>query len=180
MPENDDTPVTEPETPAQETDWKAEARKWEQRAKENKAKLDETEPIVSQWRQLEEASKTELERKTEELNRWQSEAQTWRSTAVGSRIQALAASEFADPTDAVSSLDASKYIDAGGQIDDQAIQSDLAALLERKPHWRRPEAGSGPAPRVPAPNPAQGSGGGRPVVDPAAEFGAIVQSQLRG
>lgn len=172
--------ATSDEQPAQaaETDWKTEARKWEQRAKDNKAKLDEATPIVAQWRQLEEASKSELERKTEELSRWQSEAQSWRSTAVGSRIQALAATDFADPSDAVSSLDVSKYLDAGGQIDDQAIQADLAELLERKPHWRRQEA-TPASPRIPAPNPNQGSGGGRPAADPAREFASIIQGQLR-
>lgn len=184
MPETaPETPVETPETPAEapkETDWKAEARKWEARAKENGQKLKEAEPIVSQWKALEEASKTELQRAQEETTRWQNEATTWRTQAVSSRVETLAAADFADPSDALAGIgDPAKYLDAGGQINQDAIKADLAALLERKPHWRR-AADSAPAtPRVPAPNPAQGSGvDGRPANDPATEFAALITQQL--
>jgi hypothetical protein len=183
MPENSSEalePAAEsPEAPAQEskeTDWKSEARKWEQRAKDNASKLKDAEPIVSQWRQLEEASKTELQRVQEEATRWQTEASTWRTTAVSSRVETLASSDFADPSDAVTGLgDPAKYLDAGGQIQEEAIRADLAALLERKPHWRK--ADQAPAgPRVPAPNPAQGSGvNGKAAANPATEFAALLQ-----
>lgn len=178
-----DEPTTEQptEAPAQEqppaeTDWKAEARKWEQRAKDNKAKLDEAAPKLSEYDRLVEASKSDLERVQESEQRWQTEAETWRKAAVGSRIQALAAVDFADPSDAVTALAEKNYLDAGGQIDEAAIRTDLAAVLDQKPHWRRTEGA--PTPRVPAPNPAQGSGGGTPSADPAQEFAAILQGQL--
>jgi hypothetical protein len=183
MPENVGEVVAEvqptgSEKPAEaaETDWKAEARKWEQRAKDNASKLKDAEPIVSQWKQLEEASKTELQRVQEEATRWQTEASTWRTTAVSSRVETLASSDFADPSDAVTGLgDPAKYLDAGGQIQEEAIRADLAALLERKPHWRK--ADQAPAgPRVPAPNPAQGSGvNGKAAANPATEFAALLQ-----
>ena len=167
--------------PAQEpadTDWKAEARKWESRAKENHAKLKDAEPKIAEYDRLIEASKTDLERKTEEVTRWQTDAEKWRTAAVASRIEAMAAVDFADPSDAATALaDPAKYLDAGGQVNETAIQTDLAALLERKPHWRRQDGQ--PAPRVPAPNHAQGSGvGGKSAPDPAAEFGALITGQL--
>lgn len=127
--------------------------------------------------QIKATNQTEAERQAEELTRWQGEAETWRGHAVGSRIQALAAGMFADPSDAVETLKSGQYLDAGGQIDDTAIQADLDALLERKPHWRRPD-GTPAAPRVPAPNPAQGSGGGTPAADPATEFASILRQGL--
>jgi len=173
-------PAETPETPAEapkETDWKAEARKWETRAKEHQAKLKEAEPIVSQWKALEEASKTELQRAQEETARWQTDAQNWRKAAVSSRVERLAADQFADPSDALSAIDPAKYLGAGGEIDEAAIRTDLAAVLEKKPHWRKPEGT--PGPRIPAPNPAQGSGvDGRAANDPATQFAALIQQQL--
>lgn len=175
------TPETDPaaqpapaQEPPAETDWKAEARKWEQRAKDNSEKLKAAEPKLSEL----EASKTDLERKAEEVARWQSDAEKWRTAAVSARIEALAGQDFADPSDAATALaDPGKYLDAGGQINEAGIKAELAALLERKPHWRRTE--SNPAPRAPAPNYAQGSGvDGKAAANPAAEFAAILQGQL--
>jgi hypothetical protein len=173
--ENPAVPAEEPK----ETDWKAEARKWEQRAKENSQKLKEAEPIVSQWKALEEASKTAQQRAEEEATRWQSEAETWRTKAVSSRVETLASADFADPSDALAAIsDPAKYLGAGGEIDEAAIKADLASVLEKKPHWRRaPDAP--PGPRVPAPNPAQGSGvNGKAAADPATELAAILRAQL--
>jgi hypothetical protein len=177
-----ETPVETPEAPAEEpkeTDWKAEARKWESRAKENASKLKEAEPIVQQFRALEEASKSETQRAQEEATRWQNEASTWRTKAVSSRVETLAADKFADPSDALAAIDPGAYLGAGGDIDDARIAADLDALLERKPHWRKP-TGTGPAaPRIPAPNPAQGSGAsGRSGNDPAEQFAALIRQQL--
>lgn len=166
------------EESVKETDWKAEARKWEQRAKENASKLKEAEPIVSQWKALEEASKTETQRAQEEATRWQTEAQTWRTRAVSSRVETLAADQFADPSDALAAVgDAAKYLGAGGEINEDAIRADLAELLEKKPHWRKPEGA--PVRRIPAPNPAQGSGG-TAAVDPAEQFAALIRGRLTG
>jgi hypothetical protein len=110
-----------------------------------KAELDEIKKV----------SQTVEQRQAEELARWQSDAEKWRTTAVGSRVQALASTDFADPDDAVTAIgDLSRFLDTGGQIDDAAIRSELTGLLERKPHWRRPE---GAQSRLPAPNPGQGA-----------------------
>lgn len=136
---------------------------------------DDARRKLTEYERLEEASKTELERKTEEVTRWQSEAEKWRAASVASTIQALAATDFADPTDAVNGLDPAKYLDAGGQVDSEAIKKDLAALLERKPHYKRTVEPS--SPRVPAPNRLQGAPGGT-ATDPASEFAALLHQQL--
>jgi hypothetical protein len=136
---------------------------------------DASKAKLAEYERLEQASKTELERKTEELSRWQSEAEKWRSTSVTSTVKALAAADFADPDDAVRNLDAAKYLDAGGQVDEKAIQSDLAALLEAKPHYKRSTETTS---RVPAPNRAQGSSNGTPSGDPGAEFAGILGGLL--
>lgn len=134
-----------------------------------KAKLDAFE-------KSEAANKTELEKANESLTRYQSEVQTWRGAAVGAKVQALAAADFADPTDAVTALADKNYLDAGGQIDEAAIKTDLAALLESKPHYKRPEAAG---PRVPAPSAAQGtSGNGAAPTDPASQFAAALEQAL--
>jgi hypothetical protein len=182
MPETPETPAETPETPAEESkeiDWKAEARKHEARAKEYRQKYQEAEPIVSQWKALEEASKTETQRAQEEATRWQTEAQTWRTKAVSSRVETLAADRFADPSDALAAIDPTAYLGVGGDIDEARINADLEALLERKPHWRKTDP-TPPGPRVPAPNPAQGSGGNPVSTGPAETFAALIRGRLSG
>ena len=138
---------------------------------------DATKAKVDEFDRLKAASQTDLEKKTEEVNRWQTEAEKWRTTSVSSTIKALAAADFEYPDDAVGALDPAKYLDAGGMIDERAIQADLAQLLESRPKWRRGEGEQ--TTRTPRPNAAQGSGGSRTVADPASEFGAILQGALR-
>jgi len=173
-PEADDAAAQQPKP----VDWEAEAKKWEKRSKDNYAKLKEAEPKLSEYERMVEASKTAEQRQAEELSKWQNEAQQWRQAAVGSRIEALAAGVFADPSDAVTALADRNYLDAGGQIDTEAITRDLAEVLERKPHWRRQDPAP-QGPRAPAPNPAQGSGGNPASTDPAQALAAIFQGQLR-
>lgn len=182
-----DPPSTDPPpaTPPWGDDFDAE-KAWNlvQNLRSDKEKLaarpvldDDAKRKLGEYERLEAASKTELERKSEEVTRWQSEAEKWRTASVSSTIQALAAADFADPSDAANALDPAKYLDAGGTIDNAAIQSDLAALLERKPHYKRaPDVPAGP--RVPAPNRAQGAAG-IPAADPANEFASLIQGRLR-
>ncbi len=182
-----DTTVTEKAPPWTAEDFDPE-RAWKkiQALESDKQKLaarptmtDEQKQQLAEYTALVEASKSDLERKTEELTRWQTEAERWRATSVTNRIEALAGQEFADPSDAAAALsDASKYLDAGGVINEAAIKTDLAALLEKKPHWRRPD-GAPAAPRPPAPNYAQGtSGNGAAPSGPADQFAAILRQKL--
>lgn len=185
-PVQTDQPQPDADKPPWGEDFDAE-RAWNlvKNLREDNAKLkarpvldDAAQQKLAEWDRLEQASKTELERAREEAGRWQSEASSWRTAAVSSRVERLAADAFADPSDALSAIpDPGKYLGAGGEIDEAAIKADLDALLERKPHWRRATEGPSPAPRVPAPNHAQGAGGG-PAADPAAQFAAIIRSQL--
>lgn len=136
-----------------------------------KAKLDEYDRIS-------EAAKSDLDKANESLARYQTESEKWKSTAVATTVRALAATDFADPDDAVRNVDPAKYLDAGGVIDEKAIAADLAALLEAKPHYRR-DQGS-PTPRPPAPNAAQGaSANGAGAADPRAQFGAVLQQAMQ-
>lgn len=150
----------------------------------DKAKLAERPALtpeqtakLAEYDRLEQASKTELQRETEEKTRWQTEAERWRTQSVTNRIEALAGQDFADPSDAATALsDPSKYVDAGGVVDEVTIKADLAALLDSKPHWRRPDGV--PSARTPAPNRAQGSSaGGAPAGTPADAFAALFRAQ---
>lgn len=54
---------------------------------------------------------------------------------IASTIKALAAKDFADPQDAVLNLSQQDYdVTDDGEVDEKAIQRDLADLLKRKPH----------------------------------------------
>jgi hypothetical protein len=54
---------------------------------------------------------------------------------VKAEIKALAASDFADPADAVLNLKAEDYeVDDDGNVDERRVKADLADLLKRKPH----------------------------------------------
>jgi hypothetical protein len=139
----------------------------------------EQEQQLREYQTLIEASKSDLERANESLSKWQTEAEQWRTQAVASRIEAHAAPLFEYPADAVTKLDPAKYLGAGGVIDDKQIQADLAQLLTERPTWARIQPTTTTQPRVPAPNPAQGAGGGA-AADPANALAAILQGQLNG
>ena len=53
----------------------------------------------------------------------------------------------------------SKYVNASGEIDSEAIAADLAKIVEAKPHLGKGSA-TPPAPQTPKPDPSQGSRGG--------------------
>lgn len=118
---------------------------------------DEQKQKLAEYDRLAEASKTELERAQEAAKRNGEQAQALLTRAVSAEVKALAG-EFADPSDAAAFLDLKKYATESNDIDTDAIKADLADLLARKPHL-----GKQPTPRVPAPNPAQGSSGAGPT-----------------
>lgn len=133
---------------------------------------------LAEYDQITEAAKTDLQRAQEDLTRWQTDAERWRGAAVASTVKALAATEFADPDDAVRNLDPANYLDASGTINEDAIKADLGKLLDAKPHYRRSSEPTGP--RAPRPNPAQGSGGdGTNTSDPAQQFAGVLNGLLR-
>lgn len=188
MTEPQDTPVSSTDEPTETSEWNPPASQADldriiqnrlERERAKYADYDQLREKAQNWDQIEEASKTEQERLQEELQRWQSEATNWRTKAVSSRVETLAADRFADPSDALSAIDPGSYLGAGGDIDEARIKSDLDALLERKPHWRKQTTPQPAASRVPAPNPAQGGGAqGTAATDPAQQFAALIRSQL--
>lgn len=135
---------------------------------------DEHKNALAELERIRQANQSDLEKAQAETQRWQTDAETWRKAAVGSKIQALAAESFADPTDAISALADKNFLDAGGQIDENAIKTELAGVLQAKPHWAKPVDST---PRPPAPNPAQGAPGGAPT-DPAQQFAAALQGAM--
>ena len=137
---------------------------------------DAAKQKLAEYDKFVEAQKTEAQKAQEELHRWQSDAEKWRGAAVASTVRALAATDFADPDDAVRNVDPAQYLGADGVIDEKAIATDLAKLLDAKPHYRRNAEQSGPRP--PRPNANQGSGQSRSSADPAQEFATIMQSRL--
>ncbi|MFE9886871.1 hypothetical protein [Streptomyces scopuliridis] len=143
-----------------------------------RTKAKELEPLAKKAQELEDAQKSETERLAESLTAAQEHAAKAVRTAVASKVEALAAKEFADPEDAAGALDLAVYVDDDGVIDSEAIRRDLADLLTRKPHWGRPDEG----PRSPRPDRTQGSSGNgnRSPNDPASEFAGFLSRALKG
>lgn len=112
---------------------------------------DDARTKLSEYDALVAASKTDIERMTDALAVEKARAEALRTTAVASKVEALAAKKFADPSDAIAFLDPTKYVSDSGSIDADAISADLADLLGRKPHLGRTEVGE------PKPFPGQGA-----------------------
>lgn len=141
-----------------------------------RTRAKELEPLAAKAKELEDAQKSETEKLADRLTAAEERAAKATRAAVSAKVEALAAATFADPSDAAGALDTAAFVDAEGRIDADAIKTELAALLERKPHWAK-TAG----PRRPAPDAAQGaSGNGRPAASPGEEFAAILKNALQG
>lgn len=159
QPEESDPPkpeTGETEPPAKPaTDWKARSREWERRAKANAAAAKRLEEIEA-------ANQTEAEKLAARAEKAEKAAQKAADRAVAAEVKALASDQFADPSDTALLGDLRKYVGDDGEIDTEAIQTDLAELLERKPHLRKqaPAPNDPPKPKTPKPDPSQGSGRG--------------------
>lgn len=158
----------------------AKIKKANSEAKSLRERLKELEPLAKKAKELEDAQKSEQERLAEQLTAAEERAAKAVRTAVASKVEALAAVDFADPEDAAGALDLTTYVDDDGAIDSDAIKRDLAELLKRKPHWAKPPADTGP--RRPAPDRTQGSSGNgnRTSSDPGDIFAGLMQQALKG
>ncbi|MYV77787.1 hypothetical protein GT352_28220 [Streptomyces sp. SID1046] len=147
-------------------------------AKALRDRLKEAEPLLAELQRLKDAEKSESERLSDQLTAAQERADKAVRAAVASKVEALAR-DFADPEDAVGSLDLATFVDEDGVIDTDAIRAALADLLKRKPHWARPDEGG---PRRPAPDRTQGSSGNgnRSPSDPAQVFAGLMARALKG
>jgi hypothetical protein len=113
--------------------------------------------------EFEDRDKSDLDKATEKAERAAEAASKATARAVRAEVKAAAA-DFADPEDAAAFLDLTAYTSDDGEIDTEAISADLEALLERKPHLRRPVAEPDKR-RQPKPDPGQGARPSQPVTD---------------
>jgi hypothetical protein len=109
--------------------------------------------------EFEDRDKSESEKLAAQAERSAKQAVKATARAVAAEVKA-AAGEFADPADAVDVLmrDPSQYVDADGEIDTDAIETALSDLLERKPHWAKPEPAALAPEKKPQPKPDPGQG----------------------
>ena len=156
----------------------AKIRKANQEAKNLRQRLKELEPKAAELQAIKDSEKSESERLSDQLQRANEQVAKTRQRLVRTQVQALAMTGFADPEDAVGALDLDSYIDSDGDIDESAIEADLQALLERKPHWAKAQPQEGP--RRPAPDRTQASGANktRPPA-PGDEFAGWLKPQLK-
>ncbi|MCX5537728.1 hypothetical protein OG785_45725 [Streptomyces sp. NBC_00006] len=162
----------------------AKIRKANQEAKNLRQRLKELEPKAAELQRIKDSEKSESERLNDQLTRANEQISKTRTRLVEARVQALANSPvegvraaFADSSDAVGQLDLGSYIDESGDIDETAIEADLQALLERKPHWARVQPQEGP--RRPAPDRTQASGANKKQApNPRDEFAGWLSSKL--
>lgn len=174
------------EKPFDRKKFEAELRKKNSEAANLRKRLKELEPLAQKAKEFEDAQKSETERLTDQLTRANEQIAATRKSLVEARVQALAGAQvgeraaFTDPEDAVGSLDLTSYIDESGSVDETAIEADLQALLERKPHWAKAQPQEGP--RRPAPDRTQASGANhkQAPLTPADEFAGFVNSRLKG
>jgi hypothetical protein len=171
------------EKPFDRKKFEAALRKKNSEAENLRKRLKEQEPLLAELKKRKEADLSESERLTEQLTAAQEQIAKTRQRLVRSQVLALAGAAtdgraaFADPADAFGELDLDSYIDSDGDIDEAAIEADLQALLERKPHWAKTQPPEGP--RRPAPDRTQASGANktRPLT-PEDEFSGWLKSQL--
>jgi hypothetical protein len=161
----------------------AKIRKANSEAANLRKRLKELEPKAAELQRIKDAEKSESERLNDQLTRANEQIAKTRQRLVKARVQALAGAPageraaFADPADAFAELDLDSYLDSDGDIDEAAIEADLQALLERKPHWAKTQPPEGS--RRPAPDRTQASGANktRPLT-PEDEFSGWLKSQL--
>jgi len=164
----------------------AKIRKANQEAKNLRQRLKDLEPKAQELQRIKDSEKSESERLNDQLARANEQIAKTRTRLVEARVQALAGSAvdgvraaFADSSDALGELDLSSYIDESGDIDESAIEADLQALLERKPHWAKTQPPEGP--RRPAPDRTQASGANKKQApSPADEFARWLSTRLNG
>lgn len=149
---------------------KAEKAEAKRTAAAEKKRADDLARKVAEF---EDRDKSELEKATTKAERAAEQAAKATKRAVLAEVKAAAAA-FADPEDAAPFLDLSTYTSDDGEIDTEAISADLEALLERKPHLRKPAA-EPEKKKQPKPDPGQGA---RPT-DPPTDFRTATREELQ-
>ncbi len=129
---------------------------------------------AAKLKEFEDRDKTEAEKLTAKADAAEKVAAAATARAVSAEVRALAAAEFADASDAVLLGDLTKYAKADGNVDIDAIKTDLAALLVAKPHLKKAAAGPG----RPAPDQSQGKGGNNAPTDFRTADKAAFEAEL--
>ena len=145
----DPQPPQDPPADPPPADLAAELEKWKSLARKHETRSKENADKATKFDELEASQKTETEKLAQRVEEAEKRAVQLRDRAVKAEVKALAA-DFADPSDAALFLDLTKY--AGeGDIDTDAIKTDLADLLKTKPHLAKA--------RTPVPDLHQGARG---------------------
>lgn len=172
------------EKPFDRKKFEAELRKKNSEAANLRKRLKDLEPAAAELQRIKDAEKTESERLSDQLAAANDQITKTRQRLVRSQVTALAGTAtdgraaFADPADAFGELDLDSYIDGDGDIDEAAIEADLQALLERKPHWAKAQPPEGP--RRPAPDRTQASGANKQrSPNPEDEFAGFIKARLK-
>jgi hypothetical protein len=166
------------EKPFDRKKFEAELRKKNSEAANLRKRLKEQEPLLAELQSRKDAEKSDTDRLNDQLANANAQIAKTRQKLVRTQVQALAMTGFADPEDAVGALDLDSYIDSDGDIDEAAIEADLQALLERKPHWAKAQPQEGPRRPVPDRTQASGANKTRPPA-PGEEFAGWLKPQLK-
>lgn len=150
----------------------AELRMSRVEAKTAKDKLAQAESAAqAEAARLRQASMTADERATDIAKQSDAKVSKLFRTLATAEIKAAAAGKFADVDDALTNLDAAKYVNEDGDVNTTGIKADLDELLSRKPHLA--------AKRGPKPDPTQGNGSGGGALSPSDSFAGWFKSQLK-
>jgi hypothetical protein len=135
-------------------DWQAEAEKWKALARKHEDRWkNEGAPAVERVSKIEAESMTEAQRAEAARLAAEERAAALLQRTAKAEAKTLAA-DFADPEDALVFLgDVTRFASESGDIDADAIRSELSDLLARKPHLAK----TAPTPKAPPVNPAQGT-----------------------
>ena len=104
---------------------------WKQRAKDAEKT---SRAQAARLQEIEDRDKTEVQKASERATAAEQRATAMVERAARAEVRALAASTFADPSDAAAFLNLGDFVDEGGDIDSKGIEKALADLLKRKPH----------------------------------------------
>ncbi|MFB9248542.1 hypothetical protein ACFFWE_09910 [Sphaerisporangium melleum] len=135
--------------------------------------------LERQLREIQDREKSDQERAVARAEGAEKRVAGLLTRAVRAEVKALAASQFADIEDAIAFLDLASYSDEDGEIDVEQIKSDLAELLERKPHLAKKTTPVEPERRRPAPDRTQASSANSPrSSNPEDVFAGFIKSRL--
>ncbi|WP_181442265.1 hypothetical protein [Streptomyces tateyamensis] len=125
------------------------------------AEKQRADDLAAKVAAFEDEKRTDLEKAQAAADTAAKQAAAATARAVRAEVKAMAATSFADPSDATALLDLTQYTSSTGEIDAARIATDLAALLQAKPHLAKPAT----TPAGPRPDAGQGARPPAPTAD---------------